>query len=1058
MSLRPTLSLLAVAMWFWPTDAIANTGDPVLLNEIFRNPDGDDTTEFAELFGIPGTSLAGLSLIAIENDLGSGSLGTIESRYDFEVGDEIGANGFFLVGDPAGLSDFYSVTPNVTIATGFFENSAATIAIVETASIPASGVITPDNEDSIVVRDAVAVFEDNDTGQTSFLGAPTLFGEPEAIVRASDGIDTNVTEDWLPLNDLTDDTKTPTPGGSVLLNEVLGNHIGADNTEFIELFGTPGLPLNGLSVILLENDDANNLGAVDRRIDLGGFSIATNSFFLIGNPVGLVANYGIVPDLLISNDTIENSDYTIALVRTATLSAQEGDVVTGEESVLDAVAVVETGTFPPFYNAPALGPDGTFLPAGVRRVTDGVDTDTAEDWVIADFNLTSQDNPNTPISGAGTLDNAQSATIMAIQGNGPFSPLIGALVETQGVVTNVTSGGFWLQDPTGDDDVQTSDGVFVLSSATVNIGDLVTVVGFVDEEQFGTALPRTLVSALEIEAVQSGVSLPTPVAVTDVPNESIAEGIAFWEPLEGMLVSVDGTVVASPSAFGEFALLVDANTTPGSGYESSTSQIFLREVGPGVIDYNPERIIVDDATLDVAPVVYPGDLVALTGNVDYSFGNYKLQPDPESLVVVSEPPVLTSPVSQRRGAEGDFSIVTYNVENLFDLVDNPDKDDEGSTPSAEELETKLTKLTLAFIDELNTPTIAIVQEVENTQILQELADRINTAAGTAYEATSEESSDGRGIEVGFLVDTHRATLLDAFQLSGPDVEAAFGPESASPGREPLVGLFAIGETEFTIVGNHFKSKGGDDPLFTVNDPQLRITEEQRVAQAQAVRNFLNGLFTTTPDALVLVAGDLNDFPFGEAGEDPHPVGVLEGTADEVSMTNLIHTLPADSAFTFVFDGNSQVLDHMLLSPAFVDQVASFNALHFNAAFPASLGEDSALAVRSSDHDALEGRFFEIVSNGGSTSTGGETGDDPNLGSEGSDGEGTGGADDGSGGADESDDGGSGNDDAGSAGAGDDGSDDGCNCSVDASAPPSWMLLFVAFGLVRLRRRRPIAIA
>jgi hypothetical protein len=314
-------------------------------------------------------------------------------------------------------------------------------------------------------------------------------------------------------------------------------------------------------------------------------------------------------------------------------------------------------------------------------------------------------------------------------------------------------------------------------------------------------------------------------------------------------------------------------------------------------------------------------------------------------------------VSRRSGSRGDATITTFNVENLFDLVDNPEKDDASSTPTAAELETKLTKLAMAVEDELELPAVLIVQEVENTAILQEVGDRVNAAAGTSYVATSFETSDARGIEVGFLWDADRVDLLDAYQLSGPDVEAAFGPSSPSPGREPIVGVFEISGREITIVGNHFKSKSGDDPLYGVNWPPERITEEQRKAQAHVVRDFVNTLFAADRHALVMVAGDLNDFSFAEPGEgSDHPVAILEGSRREVRLTDLVDRESSRDRYTYIYDGNSQVLDHMLVSPELRDLLAGTDILHFNAAYPASVASDASTAIRSSDHDPIEGRF------------------------------------------------------------------------------------------------------
>jgi hypothetical protein len=182
-------------------------------------------------------------------------------------------------------------------------------------------------------------------------------------------------------------------GDPVLLNEVLGSTSGTD-VEFIELYGDPGAAIGGLSVIVVESDDGASNGTIDRRVDIpAGTTLGGNGFYLVGN--GLVATqYGVTPDLAIANDFVENSAYTVALVQTASLS---GSTVTGSEIVLDALGVpdpTEPNTF--HFGAPVIGLDDGFLPAGAHRVTDGVDTDTAADWALADFSLTSQTNPNTP--------------------------------------------------------------------------------------------------------------------------------------------------------------------------------------------------------------------------------------------------------------------------------------------------------------------------------------------------------------------------------------------------------------------------------------------------------------------------------------------------------------------------------------------------------------------------------------------------------------------------------------------------------------------------------------
>ena len=760
-------------------------------------------------------------------------------------------------------------------------------------------------------------------------------------------------------------------GGPPLINEFVFNHAGTDTNEYIEVFGDPNADYSGLTVLQIEGD-GSGAGVIDGVFPVG--TANSDGFWMTG----------------FLNNKLENGTVTLLLVE-GFVGSLKDDLDTDNDGVLDAtpwsgvvddVAVADGGSSDRTYSDVVLARnfDGlsSYHPGGASRIPNGTDTDAIDDWMRNDFDgeglpgfvgtpevgeaLNTPGIINAPVP---PPPPPPVVTVMEIQGTGQFSPFDGQVVETSGIVTLFTANGanFWLQDPDGDGDAATSDGIFVAGGGALDglprpaVGDSIRVIAQVQEQQFGNALPLTrLRNVALVEVLSTGNPLPAPVELSDLPNESIVDAIAFWEPLEGMLVSIrNAPVVAATSGFGEFAMLTKVDAKPGSGFYPQTQQILIRTLGGEVVDYNPERVLVDDSSLDEPIVVMPGDRVRhLAGVVDYTFGNYKLQPASFDVKTHSLPYL---PASDRSGPKGSVAITTFNVENLFDLLDNPAKDDESSTPTPQELEIKLTKLALAVQVELELPEILVVQEVENTEILQELGHRINAAAGTTYVATSFETSDGRGIEVGFLWDANRVGLIDAYQLSGPDVEAAFGPSSPSPGREPLVGVFAVNGREITIVGNHFKSKGGDDPLFGVNQPPVRITESQRKAQASVVRNFVNTILDADQDALVMVAGDLNDFQFSEPGEGPdNPLAILEGMGDEVPLANLLNLEKDAEIYTFVYDGNSQVLDHMLLSPALLDLVVAADILHFNASYPSQLAEDATTTLRASDHDPLEGRF------------------------------------------------------------------------------------------------------
>jgi hypothetical protein len=226
-------------------------------------------------------------------------------------------------------------------------------------------------------------------------------------------------------------------GDPVLLNEALVSHTGADTTEYFELYGTPGTPLAGLSLIVVEGDGAA-AGTLDFRVDLTGDArLGGNGFYLLGGAAGLNENYDVTPNMafpgLKTSDWIENGSETLALAETATLG-DVGSHLTGSETVVDAVGLTDDGpTDQWFWSTPVVGPDDGFLPGGARRFTDGVDTNAVSDWVFADDLLgpTNTPTPATPYNapptaecGPGLVTTEGTATLAGVSGTDPDGRMV----------------------------------------------------------------------------------------------------------------------------------------------------------------------------------------------------------------------------------------------------------------------------------------------------------------------------------------------------------------------------------------------------------------------------------------------------------------------------------------------------------------------------------------------------------------------------------------------------------------------------------------------------------
>ncbi|NEQ96850.1 MAG: hypothetical protein F6K30_09020 [Cyanothece sp. SIO2G6] len=908
-------------------------GAPVI-NEVLASHTGPDNTEYFELFGAPGTSLEGLSLIVVEGE-GTGA-GTIDERVDFGTGDAIGTNGFFLVGNAEGLLLNYGVTPNIDIDLNF-ENGDETFALVETSSL-AGGIGTQVTGNEVVV-DSAALTEPTGDG-TFFFDAPIVGPDgsffPAGARRVTDGVDTDSADDFVFANFFLSADNTPTAGTdpqATVINEVLVSHTGVDNTEFFEIFGTPGTSLAGLSFVAV---DAGT-GEYEFQFDFADDAVlGDNGFYLVGNPEGLSANYGVTPDAVPVSNSLQNNSATYALVETASLPGGVGTAVSGNEVVLDAVAStdptdVATGNF--VFDAPVIGPDGTFLPAGVRRVEDGVDTDAAADFVIGNFFL-SQDNTPTAAGGGIVLPDPIDATIMDIQGSGLASDLDGVLVRTTGIVTAVDTNGFYFQDAVGDGDEATSDGLFVFtgSTPTVAVGDGIEVIGNVLEFGGGSNLSLTQIALpSSVTVLSSDNVLPAPVVLGNggraIPTDSVASGIDFYESLEGMLVTLEDAAVVSPTDGNEIYALANQGV-------NSDSLSLRGTINNGPEDFNPERVLiqVDSGVTPnfTIPDVNVGDTLGdVTGVVNYSGGEYEVEVTQPFTATAAG---LESEVTELVAGEGQLTVASYNVLNL----------DPGDGAA------RFAALGEQIVNNLGSPDIIGLQEIQDnngaiddgtvsaSETLRLLAEAVAEAGGPVYEVIDNTfifdglngGQPGGNIRAAFLYNPERVSLVEESIQPGALLPQNDPNSPFNGGRLPLSATFTFEGEDVTVVNNHFSSKGGSVPLFGSvqptdlgqEDPSINGSLNERREQAQAVNDFVDTLFAADPDANVVVLGDLNEFEFVS------PLDILDGTAvstnngfgfeatgDDAILQNLVETLPENERYTFIFQGNSQTLDHILVS-------------------------------------------------------------------------------------------------------------------------------------------------
>ncbi|WP_439596856.1 M10 family metallopeptidase C-terminal domain-containing protein [Falsiroseomonas sp.] len=574
--------------------------------------------------------------------------------------------------------------------------------------------------------------------------------------------------------------------------------------------------------------------------------------------------------------------------------------------------------------------------------------------------------------------------IYTIQGSGLTSSLTGQQVRTSGIVTAVDSNGYYLQDATGDGDAATSDAIFVFTSGApgVAVGDAVTVQGLVSEFTPGGVSSGNL-STTQITATGAGASLVTssgnalPDAVVLGPNgllpptESLVEGVAFYESLEAMRVTLEAPkVVGATNGFGEIWTIVGEATGLS---DRGTLNIEPGTGGPGVTnatggDFNPERIQIDEDTGVFAsgtPSVDVGaELGDVTGVISYNFGNYELIPT--EAYTVTAPSTLEREVTSFRAEGADLLVATYNVLNLDPKLEDQNlvADRSASNVDDDVGNGQFAAIARDIVTNLKTPDIIALQEVQDGDggeisdlvsaeaTLQALVDAIVAAGGPRYEFVDNPfvenggvgGQPGGNIRNAYLYNPDRVALVEGSLRTVED--AAFDGS-----RLPLIADFTFQGETVTLVNNHFSSKGGSQPLFGANQPAANGSEDERQAQAEAVRDFVDATLAADADANIVVLGDHNEFEFEE------PMQELAG--EGAPLVNLTDTLPPLERYSYNFDGNSQSLDHILVNAGLAGDTR-FDAVHVNSEF----------AEQSSDHDPL----LALIALGGITRTGGDGAD------------------------------------------------------------------------------------
>lgn len=523
----------------------------------------------------------------------------------------------------------------------------------------------------------------------------------------------------------------------------------------------------------------------------------------------------------------------------------------------------------------------------------------------------------------------------------------------EGCVTGVTADGFFLQSLRPDDNPNTSEGIYVYrfngwrNPRNLKPGTRVMVRNFGVQEFYSqTEIVKLPDDTQASYRVLGTCALPPAIPIAPL-SDPAANPVPHFEPLEGMRVSISfaGSVVGPTQRYPSRYAAGDPEIT----LAPADSPFYRRRILATELPPDRGTLALSGALGVDLPDVGTFDRISatdLTGILAFQFGRYVLMVDDPAPLRVEDVPDVKHEVAPI--GPGELAICTYNVENLFDHLDDGDGDMGDWAPQdAAAFQAALAADARVIAETLRGCTIVGLQEVEGKE---EVWAQLAQAAGPHYHYHYFESIDARDIAVGILYDKTRVALrrADQPQACGPvDYQVqymyAVGARSranpCTPGtyplfdRPPYVADLTVQDEssgrrlDVRVVVVHLKSKRGDE---AINLPR-------RIAQA----GFVNTLLT---EPLAVALGDFND----SLGSQP-----LAQFPGRVNLWER-HVAPS-RRYSYIYQGRAEAIDHFVMTPELDRYFLAGGPAHINADFPETLRSGTS-AGRSSDHDPLFVRF------------------------------------------------------------------------------------------------------
>ncbi len=266
---------------------------------------------------------------------------------------------------------------------------------------------------------------------------------------------------------------------------------------------------------------------------------------------------------------------------------------------------------------------------------------------------------------------------------------------------------------------------------------------------------------------------------------------------------------------------------------------------------------------------------------------------------------------EKNAYQTPYTVMFYNVENLFDTIDTSNKIDEEFLPDApkewntERYQKKMDDLArvISSLDTAQLPIMIGVCEIENNIVLEDLIFQPSLRSAN-YEFVWEDGPDRRGIDCALIYNPSVFTPVETENLTISDPNDEFFIT-----RDILYVEGIIDDEVFHVFVNHWPSRRGGQ----------QESEPHRILAANVLKNRVDEIFKTDAQANIIIMGDMNDEPSNMSLSDVLVALPNNDVPENQQLVNLMYDEFKDEKGTYNYRGDWSMIDNIIVSGALINK-------------------------------------------------------------------------------------------------------------------------------------------